>query len=270
MQLSNVTVLKSQNMHHEMMDEQQRTDQTDGSVYFCQAMNIAPIEGLPPSCYYVHSFITPVEEDQIVTDIRRLPDSRWTVLTHRRLLSLPSNLTGSSHDTLIDAPLPPYLSPVVARLKDQRFFDCSPHKGPNHVLINEYKPGEGIMPHEDGPAYSPITATISLGSHTVLEIYQKNEHGEREASPSWRILQEPRSLLVTTDDMYLHTLHGISETQTDEDLSPQSIVNWDLLGNQELYQSGKAERQTRISLTLRDVVKVAKLGGAMKFINRRP
>lgn len=24
---------------------------------------------------------------------------------------------------------------------------------PNHVLINEYQPGEGIMPHTDGPAY---------------------------------------------------------------------------------------------------------------------
>ncbi|EXJ89035.1 alkylated DNA repair protein alkB like 6 [Capronia epimyces CBS 606.96] len=231
-------------------------------------MTVAPIEGLPPSCYYFHSFISPAEEEQIIKDIRRLPESRWTALAHRRLLSLPSNLTGSSHDILVDAPLPTYLDPIVARLKDQKFFEESPHRAPNHVLINEYRPGEGIMPHEDGPAYSPITATVSLGSHTVLEIYQKTEQGEREAKPTWRILQEPRSLLVTTGDMYVHTLHGISEIETDENLNRHNIVNWDLLGDGDLYESGRIRRQTRISLTLRDVVKVAKLGGAMKFITR--
>ena len=33
----------------------------------------------------------------------------------------------------------------------------------NHVLVNEYKPGDGIMPHTDGPAYVPIVATITTG-----------------------------------------------------------------------------------------------------------
>ena len=75
---------------------------------------------------------------------------------------------------------------------------------PNHVLVNEYTPGQGIMvcvcvcvcvcarvwtvhihcvihhysisftlcqPHEDGPLYSPTVATISLGSHTLLDFY---------------------------------------------------------------------------------------------------
>ncbi|KIX02052.1 uncharacterized protein Z518_07991 [Rhinocladiella mackenziei CBS 650.93] len=228
------------------------------------------IGGLPPTCYYIHSFITPTEEQHVIKEIQRLPKSRWTVLSHRRLLSLPSPLTGPSRDTLIAAPLPAFLNSVVSRLKDQNIFENSVHKAPNHVLINEYKPGEGIMPHEDGPAYHPITATISLGGHTVLEIYKKNEHGEREVKPTWRILQEPRSLLVTTGDMYVDTLHGISEIATDEDLDPQSIINWNLLGNKDLYEAGKADRQTRISLTLRDVIRIAKVGGAMKFITKRP
>lgn len=232
-------------------------------------MGAPPIDGLPPSCYYVHSFISPTEEEQITNDMRRLPASRWTVLAHRRLLSLPSTLTGPSHDLLIAAPLPTYLDAAVERLRGERFFEGSAHEKPNHVLINEYKPGEGIMPHEDGPAYSPITATISLGGHTVLEIFKKNKHGERESTPAWRILQEPRSLLVTTGDMYVNTLHGISEVDTDVDLNAESIVNWSLLGDRSAYETGKAERQTRISLTLRDVIKVAKLGGALKFMTKR-
>ena len=229
-----------------------------------------PVKGLPPSCYYMPIFITLSEEQQMIDDIRKLPESRWTVLTHRRLLSLPSNLTGTARDTLLAAPLPAYLESTVERLKEGKFFDDSPHKAPNHVLINEYKPGEAIMPHVDGPAYSPITATVSLGSHTVLEIYKKNKTGERDSKPTWRILQEPRSLLITTGEMYVNTLHGISETQIDENLNDVGIVNWDRLGDKQPYETGKAQRQTRISLTLRDVIKVAKLGGALKFMNKKP
>jgi alkylated DNA repair protein alkB family protein 6 len=232
-------------------------------------MSVCAVKGLPPSCYYHPSFITPTEEQRVTDEIRKLPESRWTILSHRRLLSLPSTLTGPARDTLLAAPLPAYLESIVARLQEEKYFESSPHKAPNHVLINEYKPGEGIMPHEDGPAYSPVTATVSLGSHTVLEIYKKNEHGEREAKPTWRILQEPRSLLVTAGDMYVDTLHGISGIQIDTQLDNESIINWDLVEDKQPYQGGQAQRQTRISLTLRDVTKVAKLGGALKFMNKR-
>jgi alkylated DNA repair protein alkB homolog 6 len=227
------------------------------------------VPGLPPSCYYVPNFIAASEEQFISAEIQKLPRSKWTYLTHRRLLSLPSTLTGPAHDTLLAAPLPHFLDHIVNLLREAGYFDNSTHQNPNHVLINEYKPGEGIMPHEDGPAYSCITATVSLGSHTVLSIYKKNADGEREAEPSWRILQEPRSLLVTMGDMYSCTLHGIAELHTDENLNSQGIVNFHLLGNPQAYQTGTAERSTRTSLTLRDVTKVAKLGGALKFMNSK-
>jgi len=232
------------------------------------AINTSPVPGLPESCYYVHSFITPAEEEHILDQIKRLPDSRWTVLSHRRLLSLPSSLVGPAHDTLIAAAMPGFLDSIARRLQEHGYFEGSSHQGPNHVLINEYNVGEGIMPHVDGPAYNPITATVSLGSHTVLEIYKKNEHGEREAVPTWRILQEPCSLLVTTGDMYVNTLHGISELTCDKDLDSEHIINWEYLGNRVPFESGEAQRDTRVSLTLRDVTKVAKLGGALKFMRR--
>jgi alkylated DNA repair protein alkB homolog 6 len=227
------------------------------------------VTSLPATCHYVPNFITVTEEQQILDQIRKTPESRWTVLAHRRLLSLPSTLNGSAHDTLLAAPMPAYLDTIATRLKEGSYFDDSPHGSPNHVLINEYKPGQGIMPHEDGPAYHPVTATVSLGSHAVLEVYEKNEHGGREARPSWRILQEPRSLLVTKGDMYVNTLHGISEITIDEELGSGRNANWELLGDASAYESGRAERQTRVSLTMRDVTKVAKLGGALKFMNRK-
>lgn len=219
---------------------------------------------------YISEFITKEQEEYIVNEINKLPDSRWTVLTHRRLLSLPSPLTGTVRDKLIDAPLPSFLTKVILdKMKELQVFADSPHSTPNHCLVNRYQPGQGIMPHEDGPAYFPITATVSLRSHTVLDIYKKNGQGEREPRPAWRILQEPRSLLVTTGTMYRDTLHGISDVELDEDLRPETIVNWSMLNDRIPFETGTANRQTRISLTYRDVLKVVKVGGALKFLNKK-
>ena len=228
------------------------------------------IPGLPGTGFYVPNFITEAEEQSVLQEIAKLPISKWTVLTHRRLLSLPSPLTGQAKDTLLASPMPSFLTKSInERIKAFGIFEESPHSEPNHCLVNEYEPGQGIMPHTDGPAYFPVTATVSLNSHTVLEIYEKNDQGERNTSPTWRILQEPRSLLVTTANMYKNTLHGISELRKDEDLNSKLIANWNLLGDATPYESGEAARQTRISLTYRDVMKVSKLGGALKFITKK-
>jgi len=69
------------------------------------------------------------------------------------------------------------------------------------------------------------------------------------------------SLLVTMGDMYTSYLHGIAEVMVDEDLGPETIANWGLLGDKEGFRSGRSERGTRISLTYRDVLKVVKVGG---------
>jgi alkylated DNA repair protein alkB family protein 6 len=70
--------------------------------------------------------------------------------------------------------------------------------------------------------------------------------------------------------MYKNTLHGIDEIEKDDNLGPESIVNWSMLGDQKPFVQGSAERiGTRISLTYRDVLKVRKLGGVAKFMTKR-
>ena len=34
--------------------------------------------------------------------------------------------------------------------------------------------GEGVLPHCDGPAFSPTKCIISLGSHAVMDFYDRN------------------------------------------------------------------------------------------------
>jgi alkylated DNA repair protein alkB family protein 6 len=144
------------------------------------------------------------------------------------------------------------------------------------------------MPHEDGAAYYPVVATVSLGAPIILDVYEKKKYDEEPQgqqsrqvdmeigtatsattmAQQYRILQEKRSLLVTTGKLYTEFLHGIAERETDEDLGAESVCNWELLGNKEVFDAGGYARQTRISLTYRDVLKVSKLGNSIKLGKR--
>jgi alkylated DNA repair protein alkB homolog 6 len=169
------------------------------------------------------------------------------------------------------------MEPVVPRLLScpvsseaghgYHIFKDSPHGAPNHVLINEYLPGQGIMPHKDGPAYYPVVCTVSLGASLCLEIYGSKEDGATEDVPRWRILQEPRSLLITTGELYTDYLHGIAEVEEYVNLNPSTVSNWDLLRSPNEIINGRLERQARTSLTYRDVIKVSELGA--KLIGKR-
>jgi alkylated DNA repair protein alkB family protein 6 len=124
------------------------------------------------------------------------------------------------------------------------------------------------MPHEDGTAYAPVVATVSLGGSVCLEITAKatsvEETDTDDAAKSTynvptRILQEPRSLLITTGDAYRDLMHGVPAVEVDEDLNAGAVANWSLLADTErIVQAGdRSLRQTRVSLTYRDVLKVS-------------
>lgn len=148
--------------------------------------------------------------------------------------------------------------PVQRGAPDHIFTD-SPHVAPNHVLINEYLSGQGIMPHKDGPAYHPVVCTVSLGAPLCLDIYITKEEGTRESAPSHRIFQEPRSLLITTNALYNDYMHGIADVNKEIDLSSTTVANWGMLRSTSELASGQLLRETRTSLTYRDVIKTTSL-----------
>jgi alkylated DNA repair protein alkB homolog 6 len=208
--------------------------------------------------------------------IASAPKPRWKQLTHRRLQTWPSDLVKNA---LLDAPLPQWLTdPIISRLLELKIseetdspniFTASPHGHPNHVLINEYPPGVGIMPHKDGAAYHPVVCTVSLGASLCLDLYQSKDDGALDTKPVFRILQEPRSLLITTEDLYTEYLHGIADVDEDIGLSAETIANWDLLRNPAEFADGRNLRKTRTSLTYRDVMKVSKLGSRLGMFGKR-
>lgn len=165
-------------------------------------------------------------------------------------------------------------------------------------------------PHEDGGAYFAAVATVSLGSHTLLDIYryadetqsdgtQEKKARSREQAPRFSILQEPRSLLITRGAAYTYVLlwdrmlvglkadirctpsrdflHGIAERTEDDAASLRHVINKEQLTDDSLKQaveaskmgnSGVLPRETRLSLTFRDVEKVAPRGLA-NMLNKR-
>ncbi|KAK0621368.1 alkylated DNA repair protein-like protein alkB 6 [Bombardia bombarda] len=222
------------------MDPVAADDSPLSKVHLPASLEQCRITALPPSAYYIPDFISEEEEKLILDKIENAPKARWRQLTHRRLQTWPSDLV---QNTLLSAQsLPEWLEkPVVARL----------------------------LSIPDGGAYHPVVCTVSLGSSICLNLYKSKEDGALDPEPVWRILQEPRSLLITTAELYSEYLHGIEPISEDTDITEQGIANWNLLRSPSLYKEGRHPRQTRVSLTYRDVLKVSKLGNKLGPLFKR-
>ncbi|KAF3176880.1 hypothetical protein TWF225_008536 [Orbilia oligospora] len=215
------------------------------------------IKSLPPNAYYIPSFLTPTESTTLLSQISKHP---WTTLTHRRLQPHPAPLTPSGH-LLTTKSLPEFLvTPVVDRILSLSFtssssssssssvssstsesndsnsknigtkttegiFTKSPHSRPNHVLINEYPPGTGISPHEDGGAYFPVVCTVSLGAHIILQVTPKKkmviDHNnnnspkeEEEEEEEKEDGEKESSETITDDNNYTNKNDENNNTQT--------------------------------------------------------
>ncbi|XP_005987841.1 alpha-ketoglutarate-dependent dioxygenase alkB homolog 6 [Latimeria chalumnae] len=220
------------------------------------------VEQAPPTVHYIPSFISESDEQLILQQVYSAPKPKWTQLSGRRL----QNWGGFPHPKgMVAEKLPDWLEKYTEKVSSLGVFGG---KVANHVLINEYNPMEGIMPHEDGPLYFPTVTTISLGSHALLDFYQpiskkeKTEQavGDNESCPQMEenryflsLLLAPRSLLILQDDMYVQYLHGIKPVR--EDVVTEKIVN---LGSCDVKPGDVLTRGTRVSLTIRHVPKVLK------------
>jgi len=240
--------------------------------------------------YYIPEFVSEEEETYLIRQIENAPKPKWKSLANRRLQTWGGDITATNK--LLPQPLPPFLTKypnIIGRLRATGVFSSSKNGEPNHVIVNEYLPGQGIMPHEDGPSYHPVVGTISLGAHAVFHYYRYKQAGETESSESSEIqssthgrvierkpvltlLLEPRSLVITTASLYTEHLHGIDPVTSDTflpdestnnetgSLSSQQTANLALLKDTTMIdvvrKGGVLNRATRVSLTCRDVERV--------------
>uniref|UniRef100_R4G890 Putative alkb n=2 Tax=Rhodnius prolixus TaxID=13249 RepID=R4G890_RHOPR len=211
------------------------------------------ISQAPPKILYIPDFITEFEEDYIINKVNNAPKPKWTQLRNRRL----QNWGGSPQPNgMIVEAIPQWLQVFINKVNDLKLYDEGNLKA-NHVLINEYLPGQGIMPHVDGPLFYPAILTITCGSHTILN-FQKQMKDDEEAAlaeaNSVSFLLERRSMVAVMGSMYTDYFHSIEEKV--EDKLDHSVSNI----NKTKFNIGDVlKRDTRISLTIRHVLKTSKI-----------
>ena len=143
-----------------------------------------------------------------------------------------------------------------------------PAPRPNHVLCNEYIPGQGINPHKDGTRWYPKVAILSLTSPILFHFWPpetlvddgskktdvdgggggSERRGGSESTndvngvaaaaaaaarpnmsvPAHSVLCMPRSLLVFEGWAYTELFHGIVPTQMDT-LNKEQLTNYNEL-----------------------------------------
>ena len=223
------------------------------------------------SVFYAQNFLPQTQEREIISWLQSIPEyspcangrviqsereesiqhnGKWTTLKHaKRKVAL--------FDGMI-CELPTILQRIANTMVEVGAFSSS--YPPNHVLINEYQQGEGIMPHTDGPAYESCTATISLGgSDVIFKLWPRQQHSDdtqllqsntsiesMKKVPSLEvILHGNGSLVVFKDDAYLNHCHEISEGIFKETTSPNGVCGNDINGGT------LVKRGYRVSLTFR-------------------
>ncbi|CAH1401053.1 unnamed protein product [Nezara viridula] len=172
----------------------------------------------PPTIYYIPDFINAVEETWILDKVYTAPIPKWTQLLNRRLqnwggLPIPNGM--------IVEPIPSWLKTFMDKVSDLKVFNDGQLRA-NHVLINEYLSGQGIMEKTDDNKIS--------------------------------IFLQRRSLIIVKDSMYTDYKHTIRESKEDE--IDENVVNAQL---SQLSVGDKLQRETRISLTIRHVPKISKI-----------
>lgn len=164
-------------------------------------------------------------------------------------MCLPLGGSVSSKGLVEERNLPEWLNEIMDAVH-KNFLLPRGFPRPNHALINVYEPGDGIMPHEDGPAYSPYATVLSLGSSTVFDFVSKASKEKK----STQVYLPVGSLLFFTDYAYSEMLHEIRFEKSDI-VSSEYVLNADEIGGlgKSFFSQGRLLRGKRISITMRHV-----------------
>jgi len=185
---------------------------------------------------YVANYISEREEETL---LRHIDAAEWLTDLKRRVQHYGYRYDYTARRIVDDmriGDLPPWVGPLAARLGDA-FFDTLPQQ----MIVNEYRPGQGIAPHVDcEPCFGDVVASISLGSTCVMELTRRDAGDESRVADSvderFQLFLEPRSAVVLSGDSRYRWAHGIAPRKKD------------VIGG-ETYHRGR-----RVSLTFRTVL----------------
>ena len=175
----------------------------------------------------IKDYLTNKEEADLVNEI---DNQKWVIDYQRRLQYY--NYRNELFEPYDLIPIPEKIPPFLEDLINKLIADGIVVEAPDQIIINEYKPGQGLKPHTDRKDYyKNVIVGISLLSGTMME-FTKNK------PPGKKTIYLPRkSLYIIKDDARYIWKHAIPARKKD-------VVN-----------GVEIPRETRISITLRNVIK---------------
>jgi len=184
--------------------------------------------------WYIADFVSEDEEAEMMKQIYSVA-SPWKDIRCRRLQCHRS------------PEMPEWLQSLSSSLVEAKIFPKAIQ--PNHALLNEYEPGQGIMGHTDGPRYHDLVACLSLGSSSTFSFTERlstDEIGVKEPRELCTLVLRPRSLVIFTKNAYSQALHSVPAAE-------QEIISAETANLvPAMAQAGDViQRGTRISITMR-------------------
>jgi alkylated DNA repair dioxygenase AlkB len=180
----------------------------------------------PKGLHYIPNFLTKEEAKDIYD---QLQSSTWSSVSphpnSRRVIhygwSYPYN-GGKLEQT---TPIPDMIKPIMAKLSSiEQLKDFKP----NQVIVNEYKPGQGIAFHTDDMVKSgPIIVCITVGDGAEMEF-------SRQGMDNYKVYTEPGSLYIMSGESRNKWKHCMRRRKSD----------------------GRRPRGTRVSITFREAIEI--------------
>jgi alkylated DNA repair dioxygenase AlkB len=148
---------------------------------------------------YHSDYITETEELRLAAAIDR---ETWNCSWDRRRQTYGASY---GRDKVEVQPIPAWGIALADRIRKdgltERPFD--------HMLVNEYLPGQGIALHRDYEPFDRMVVSLSLFAPCLMD-FRREKSSDRHS-----LLLEPRSLLVLSDDARYKWQHGIARRKND-------------------------------------------------------
>ena len=170
---------------------------------------------------FIQDYITDDEEKQFIKTIDK---QVWDNSLKRRVQHYGYRYDYKARNVTKDmylGKLPKWLNNVASKIKEDGLCEVVS----DQVIINEYKPGQGISAHIDCEScFGPRIFSLSLGSQVIMEFTQ-------DGNPKKEILLTPRSLVMMYGEARYNWKHSIPARLKDNGI----------------------DREVRLSLTFRNV-----------------
>jgi alkylated DNA repair dioxygenase AlkB len=176
---------------------------------------------------YLPGFISGQRHDAL---LGLVDEQRWSTELRRRVQHYGYRYDYSRRsvdESLLAEPMPPWGAALATEMVDR---GLTPDQ-PDQLIVNEYRPGQGITPHVDCiPCFTGTVLSLSLGSACTLDLAHVAT-GERMP-----LYLEPGSLVVFSGDARYQWAHGIAGRKSD------------------VVAGRRVPRGRRVSLTFRTVL----------------